>query len=396
MSHSTPKSGAKAPKPKTGEKVRIEVHQGEDDRELSGAGLRSGRPYRHGAYMRDDGNEITEEDSTNEEESGESEGEYEDASENGDDDILFTLPKHSRQGKLDPVSEALVQLTQLATRQDRRQAEMEKAMTASSRGGQLNMTFDGEGDFLDFLAAFKQAASLRDWNQGDWGKQLFTRLKGEALSTVASLTDPSFDNQVEALSAEFGPKTAESCRMQLKTREQKKGETIPQFAHAIKKLVRRAYPEAQGSTFDHLALSTFIEGQTDPQVRNPLRAANPTTIDAALKMATLLSDGREAEKTRARRVSPTEDVAAEAHVLPQPAATDAVVVELKAQVDNLAQVVRQMKDKPQSYEKSGHKGRNYDKGKGPKCWACNKFGHIRVNCPTQQGPTRAAEVYQAV
>lgn len=225
---------------------------------------------------------------------------------------------------------------------------------------------------------------------------LMTRLKGEALSNAAGLRNPTYQELVAALTSKHGPQTAKGARLQLKARDQRKGESMSQFATAISKLVVRGYPRADRDMFNELALEAYIEGITDPHIRTHLRSAKLTTMEEAEAEAILLADGREAEKARSRRV--VEDVAAPAIAQPASPAVSSGAgspdVETKAQLSTLMEMVRKLEEAPRAPGGSsrdphqggrGRRGRQdgqrRPRGQGVTCWLCDQPGHICRECP---------------
>ena len=163
-------------------------------------------------------------------------------------------------------------------------------------------TYDGGEDFADYLTQFAAIASLKSWSPQQKATILLGRLKGPALSVAATLCEPTYDQLVEHLKSHFGPRHAESYAIQLSAREQQKGETLSEFAHAIRKLTRGAYPDLDARAQDRLARERFVAGISDTHVRTRLRDLRPQSMAKALEEARILSENKEAEKQRARRI----------------------------------------------------------------------------------------------
>ena len=73
---------------------------------------------------------------------------------------------------------------------------------------------------------------------------------------------------VEKLKNRFGSVyRSEIFRTQLKSRVRNKGETIPELAQSIKKLVRQAYPGVNKDVIETLSLDVFIDALTDSDIR---------------------------------------------------------------------------------------------------------------------------------
>lgn len=303
------------------------------------------------------------------------------------------------------IAALLAQLTaasiETMRRQDRMQGEEDQKREGHhrKRTQMAQVTFDGTTEFQDFLPSFQAAARLQEWTADEKAAQLHTRLQGEALSVAATLHDPSFEELTEALTAQYGPRTAASCRLQLKAREQKKSETLREFAHQMTKLTKGAYPKATSEVLDELAVSSFIEGVTDAHVRTQLRATDPADMAEALQRATLLQDGRDAEKQRARLVTssqeaqpaPTQPPAVAAQgVLPQP---EAEMQTLLGAVKELVREVREVREE-RGKAPTGGQGGKWKKSSQPQklalCFFCEQPGHFVRECPYKTGTTKQA------
>ncbi len=282
-------------------------------------------------------------------------------------------------------------------------------------------TYDGSEDFQDYLTQFKAIASLKSWSQQQKATILLGRLKGSALSVAATLCDPTYDQLVEHLKSHFGPRHAESYAIQLSAREQQKGESLSEFAHAIRKLTRGAYPDLDVRAQDRLARERFVAGISDSHVRTRLRDLRPQTMPKALEEARILSENKEAEKQRTRRVgwmsgetrpeqppAPLQPemtapaVQATQWTAPQPpqVASSQVTAPSTDLVAPLQELVRhlqlQQPNQQAPYRKPGrpnYRGQQQQRRRAPatsttQCWQCQQFGHYSKDCPTKQVASR--------
>jgi hypothetical protein len=53
----------------------------------------------------------------------------------------------------------------------------------------------------------------------------------------------------------------------------------------MKRLVRQAYPDAEGSMFEQLALSSFLDALGDADMEWAVRQGQPSSVDAAVALA---------------------------------------------------------------------------------------------------------------
>ena len=279
-------------------------------------------------------------------------------------------------------------------------------------------TYDGSEDFQDYLTQFKAIASLKSWSQQQKATILLGRLKGSALSVAATLCDPTYDQLVEHLRSHFGPRHAESYAIQLSAREQHKGESLTEFAHAIRKLTRGAYPDLDAHAQDRLARERFVAGITDTHVRTKLRDLRPQTMPKALEEARILSENKEAEKQRTRRIgwmrseepaeepaaTPRQEKATQAAPAiqwpthqPHQAAPPHVNAPSTDLVAPLQELVRHLQLQPGQQNPYRRPGRPNYKGQQPQrrrplapatsttqCWQCQQYGHYSKDCPVKQ------------
>ena len=295
-------------------------------------------------------------------------------------------------------------------------------------------TYDGSEDFQDYLTQFKAIASLKSWSQKQKATILLGRLKGSALSVAATLGEPTYDQLVEHLKSHFGPRHAESYAIQLSAREQQKGESLSEFAHAIRKLTRGAYPDLDARAQDRLARERFVAGISDSHVRTKLRDLRPQTMPKALEEARILSENKEAEKQRTRRVGwtcgevpPQQPPAplpsgmapstAPATSWPAPQPLDcapppvtAPSTDLVAPLQELVRHLRLQQQQPNQQASYGkprgppYRGQQQARRRAPatsttQCWQCQQYGHYSRECPVKQatgrGGPQARQINQA-
>ena len=74
-------------------------------------------------------------------------------------------------------------------------------------------------------------------------------------------------------------------RTQLKSRVRNKGESIPQLAKAVKKLVRQAYPRLNKDVVKTLYIDRFIDTMMDSEIRLRVREFGLKTLSDAEQTA---------------------------------------------------------------------------------------------------------------
>ena len=81
-----------------------------------------------------------------------------------------------------------------------------------------------------------------------------------------------------------------------------KNETIPELAQSVRKLTKRAYPDASAGMLEVLALDHFIDAINETEIRMRLREVGPKNILEAEQIAVKLEAYKEADKDRRKTV----------------------------------------------------------------------------------------------
>ena len=137
-------------------------------------------------------------------------------------------------------------------------------------------------------------------------------MKGPARGVLSDLDQTErrdYDKLKLALARKFGSEyKSEMYRAQLQCRFRKQNETISELATSITKLTRQAYPKANTSLLDTLAVDYFIDALDDSDVRLRLRQTQPENITQAETLAIRLETCKSADRARHRTIcSASED-----------------------------------------------------------------------------------------
>ena len=157
------------------------------------------------------------------------------------------------------------------------------------RKERIPRTFNGTGDLEDFLAHFDQVARYNKWNEQDKGGNLALSLTEAAEQVWVDSDmighDISYDELVNLLRARFQPKGQEELfRSKFHKRRRQANESHADFGHAIKRLVRRAYPTFQASIRETLAMEHFMTEQ-NIEMRRYLRPLKLKSLDSMIQHA---------------------------------------------------------------------------------------------------------------
>ena len=124
-------------------------------------------------------------------------------------------------------------------------------------------SFDGQLSFKDFLVQFELVAKLAGWQEEVMTSELAGSLKNAAVAVLSDLQPYErihYPTLVRALMNRFEPINQNQLyKAQLKSRSRKSGESIPELAQDISRLVRNAYVELSNAHRDSIAKDAFIE-----------------------------------------------------------------------------------------------------------------------------------------
>ena len=118
-------------------------------------------------------------------------------------------------------------------------------------------TFDGSGNWTDYLIQFNLIADYYSWSNYDRALQLARGTAQGVLSDLSQEQGTNFNSLVSALAARFEPvQQSELYRAKIKSRIRRKGEPIVELAQDIRKLIRLAYPSATTQVREQLSTKT--------------------------------------------------------------------------------------------------------------------------------------------
>ena len=197
--------------------------------------------------------------------------------------------------------------------QARRIAEMERAATrdARSRSGRnqrelIPEKFDGQSSWRRYITHFEACADINRWDDVTAGQWLAARLMGEATRVI----EEDYDGYIELkarLEVEYGPSEgAENYSAVLKARRRQPGESLKDLGHALKDLVRLAYPELPSSSQDRLAREAFKDAVEDGDLRTAIFRAKPQNLDESVAAAAEWEMFMKTERSRKGKVTARE------------------------------------------------------------------------------------------
>ncbi|KAK3927231.1 Retrovirus-related Pol polyprotein from transposon 412 [Frankliniella fusca] len=145
-------------------------------------------------------------------------------------------------------------------------------------------TYDGSSSWEVFERQFTGAADVNGWPLAERGRRLLQVLRGQAADVVLSLPPEAYDDfpSLRArLSSHFGSaRKGALAEAELERRCQNPGESLTDFAHAVRVLSRAAYSTWPEVAIEATARKAFINGLADPGLqRERARVARATMDD---------------------------------------------------------------------------------------------------------------------
>lgn len=180
-------------------------------------------------------------------------------------------------------------------------------LEASVRGlsGQKPPTFSGKTSWSAYLKQFEMVAELNQWTEVVKGIKLATSLQGQALGVFDNLSEKNkanFESLSAALEHRFGDEMQKELnRTKLRTRIQKKGETLSELGEDIEKLVRRVYGNSSEDLIETLVVENFIQAIYSGETKYQLRLRRPKTIIEAISFAMQVETARGGDSKVVRR-----------------------------------------------------------------------------------------------
>ena len=134
------------------------------------------------------------------------------------------------------------------------------------------------------------------------GLYLAATLRGAAQAVLSNMKPAGrqdYPTLVKTLEERFAPPTQiELYKAQLREREQRPGESLPELSQDIFRLVNMIYPSAPSEMINSIAVEKFVEKLRNKEIRIRILQAKPTDLNAAVSLAVELESIYKGEKRR--------------------------------------------------------------------------------------------------
>lgn len=216
--------------------------------------------------------------------------------------------------------------------------------------------FDGTVSWTVYKRQFEAAAKVNNWRTNEEkATGLMLALRGKATELLQIVSDQQdYEALVRTMELRFGDEhMKEVYRVQLKTRQQKPGETLQELMADIERLARLAYPTLTQEILDVLVTDAFIDGVHDPELKKAIRLSGKREASDALIYALSF----EAAKGTAKTTYFSRG--------------------LHVQEEDLTHIIRQVVDTIEDRRSQQMPRQNRSVFR---CWNCDAPGHIQRNC----------------
>lgn len=242
-------------------------------------------------------------------------------------------------------------------------------------------SYNGTTAWRSYVSHFEVCARLNSWTLEEMGMYLAASLDGAAQEVLTNLEwneKADYFKLVQCLEQRFDPEHQEEMfRAELKSRVRKPKETIPELVQDIRKLARRAYPNAASALLETLTKDHFMDAIVDPDMRWKIFQSRPGTLDEAARTALEFEVFQKAEAQRSGKKFVRMAASQEQKIQTE----DKELQQLKREVSKLTATLENIK-------KAGGKRVSGTKKKG-NCFNCGEEGHFKYECPRRNSKPTA-------
>ena len=251
-------------------------------------------------------------------------------------------------------------------------------------------TFDGTSSWTDYLIQFEMMARTNQWDDNTKALCLAMNLRGAAQSVLGDLDEFSryhFPSLVHAINQRFAPQNqSEMFWVMLNNRTKKPDESLPEFAHEVRNLVKLAHPNAPLRTVEELARRHFVDALPDENMQLHIVHSQAQTLDDAVQIAIKTDAFKEARKIKGsnkpvRAVHFTENIKEK----DQPKSDDNS--EFRQMFHDLCDKVHNLQVQQEKTSMRSSPSKSFwTKSNNGLCFICGEKGHFKMYCPYKEHP----------
>ena len=239
--------------------------------------------------------------------------------------------------------------------------------------GQRVPKFTGDAPWEAYLVQFHLMAREHAWTDREKAYHLCMSLEGPALTVLRDISEhdcANFGLLAGALEKRFSSKYQQQQDRVKLASYRRTNETIPKLVGEIERMVRAAYPEADGKVHQSLTLH-HLSCAVDLNMQAELLRKNPNTVQEAIEVLTTeeairaMRGARQAQPVRAALVHDASSEPEDDHVEKLERELSRVRRELQV-AEQAGQGIRQRWTASSAFRGD--------------CWYCGKYRHRRRDC----------------
>ncbi|GFX98411.1 uncharacterized protein TNCV_4001801 [Trichonephila clavipes] len=178
----------------------------------------------------------------------------------------------------------------------------------------------------------------------------------EILQTLPDTERLNLNSLYNALDLRFSQKYSKDyARLQMKTRLQKTGESMQEYASEVERFANLAFSDHPATVRETISLQYFVDGLREGEVQKAVRMTDVQDLKSALKVeAANEASCRDSHSVRGARV--TTDAPCESP--------------WRKEIEKLRKEIQDLMAQRQNLRR-----------RRITCWGCGRTGHLRSNCP---------------
>ena len=245
--------------------------------------------------------------------------------------------------------------------------------------------FTSRTDFTLWIQKFELYAKEAEIPDAKMTKELLSLLDDESFRVInhhGLVGTEDYKALVDCLKECFDPAGNEiEWQYQLQSRRQRSGESLMEFAGALRILADKAFPEWSPEQRLQITRNQFIQGVESPSIQLVLMREHPTTLEDTLKLARQRETVETAQKHLQQGKKNFDTNVIQMEIQQESKVTETFALQSReaqqSRLESLTKEVSQL-SKEVSQLRSSLTGSRDGK---PSCWNCGEKGHLKRNCP---------------